>query len=177
MRRTALIGITTFLVCLVFALSACNKKQVEDNNYKQDEIVSAVTDADGFSETETDKTKNTYESAVIERIFARGDQTIYYVTAKGYNASQRMNLVILLEATTVKAITALDLAETDNYGTRVFRQEYLQQQYYGLDLKRDAPLALGARPGKSVDVIAVSGATKTSQGLIEAVNAIVSYLM
>lgn len=159
--------ITLFLICLVAALllgltNDVTAPKIEENNIiaKQEAMKAVMPDAASFSE-ETENEYGTCAPALDES----GNVIGYAVTAigtGGYGGEIKLMVGITADGA-VSGISFLEESETASIGGKLKKNESFLSQFTGL--KGGAALT---KNGGTVN--AVTGATKTSTGVTNAVN-------
>jgi Na+-translocating ferredoxin:NAD+ oxidoreductase RnfG subunit len=86
-----------------------------------------------------------------------------------------IELLALLEGTTIRQIKGLNVKESKNYGAKCFNDNFLSQ-FYGIDLAAAAPLSGRQDNYEDGDILYVTRATKTSRAIITAINAAALFL-
>ncbi|MDD4315778.1 MAG: FMN-binding protein [Clostridia bacterium] len=146
---------------------ACSDKPLEERD-----IVAAVDSPEGYSAVDISAFEsNIGAKSEIKKVFRNQDKTVIYtVTQGGYNGE--VELVVLLEGVEISDIKALNIKETENIGTKAFNEAYLSQ-FTDIDVSEGVTLAGASRPSEGIDIIYVTGATYTSNAVINAINAII----
>lgn len=133
------------------------------------------TDAKNYVETRLSPAqKNIYPDCVIEKYYVNGDKKVFkVVSSRGY--ADKVNIIILLNGTTVEKLVGVDNRETENYGAKCFNERFLNQ-FRGIDLSVITTLRGKNNNIQEGEIIYVSGATITSKAVIAAVNAVSAFL-
>lgn len=136
----------------------------------------SIIDPDAYyKETRlTDQEKNVYQFCRIENYYTSGEKKIFRVVAeKAY--VEELNLLILIEGSTIVKIQGIEVKESEKYGMKCFSGNYLNQ-FIGLDLSQIEIVRGKDTPYDTGEIIYVSHATITSKAIIAAVNAVATFL-
>ncbi len=162
-----LIAVFTVVV-FSFALFACD-------NADNTDYPSMIDDGREYTEVEiTSEQKTIAKFCRIENYFVLGDfKIVRVISEQGY--VDEIELLVLLEGTTVKQIKGLNVKETADYGAKCFNDKFISQ-FYGIDLLT-SPLLRGRQDNfEDGEILYVSHATTTSRALISAVNAVALFI-
>ena len=85
-----------------------------------------------------------------------------------------MEIAFLIMDDEIKAMKGYKIKETKGYGTRAFEENYLNQ-FIGINLKGKEQLRGGSKPSQDIDIIYVTGATRTSKAVVIAFNILIEY--
>ena len=170
MKRKA-VFVLILLLALAVILTACK----DASGYMLEEVVSLVDEIDGYKEIKVNNSKNNYDRGEILAVFENGCRVVYLAEgSRAYNGT--LIVAVLVVDDVIAKIAEYESNETQNYGTRIFKDEtWHLSQYYGMSVKRDSLFTIGSRPGAG-DVVALSGATVTCSSVMNAINAIVNYV-
>lgn len=164
------IVLSIFLILLLFLLplflfscsNSPNYPAMIDSNNTYEEIA--------LSEEQ----KNIYPNCTIENYFISGEKKIFRVISeRGF--VDEINLLVLLEGTTIQKIQGIDVKESENYGMNCFTGTYLTQ-FEGIDLAEIEVVRGKETPYDQGEIIYVTHATTTSKAIISAINAIASFI-
>jgi len=122
----------------------------------------------------SEEQKNIYPNCTIENYFISGEKKIFRVISeRGY--VDEINLLVLLDGTTIQKIQGIDVKESENYGMNCFTETYLTQ-FEGIDLAEIEVVRGKETPYDQGEIIYVTHATTTSKAIISAINAIASFI-
>ncbi|MFA7664369.1 MAG: FMN-binding protein [Clostridia bacterium] len=122
----------------------------------------------------SEEQKNIYPNCTIENYFISGEKKIFRVISeRGF--VDEINLLVLLEGTTIQKIQGIDVKESENYGMNCFTGTYLTQ-FEGIDLAEIEVVRGKETPYDQGEIIYVTHATTTSKAIISAVNAIAVFV-
>lgn len=122
------------------------------------------------SVTVTAEQKNIADYCRIENYYTSAKyKVLRVVSERGYGGE--IELLVLLEGTTLEKIKVIKADETAGYGTKCFEDKFLEQ-FYGKDLLTIEPLTGRQDNYESGDILYVTSATKTSRAVISAINAV-----
>lgn len=143
---------------------------------EKDEIISLVgeTPEDYEEITLNENGRGEEDGAYIYSAYSSGEKIVYFVSG-GQGYVGEVDMVILVTDGVITKIVGYDIKETKDKGDLAFKDSYLNQ-FYGLALA-DYPEGLqgGRKPGDGVDILYVTGATYTSETVLNAVNQIMLY--
>ncbi len=110
-----------------------------------------------------------YPDGELRNVFKGGEQYIIHAAGMGgYGGA--VELLINIENNTIKKIVKYSAEETPGLGTKAFENSYLTQ-FYNKDLAEvEAFVRVTTPPADANEIDAVSGATKSSGAVINAVN-------
>ncbi|MDD3947090.1 MAG: FMN-binding protein [Clostridia bacterium] len=168
MRKQGIVWI--FIFALLFVLAACGEETAEPVDYAAYVDTSHVY----TEQTLTEAQRTAYPAARIDHYYISGDYKVFCVTAK-YGYKGEVQTVILLNNATIEKIAGVDIKESVNYGAKCFRDSYLAQ-FYGLDLSAYTAIRGKSQPRNEGEIVYVTGATVTSEAIIDAVNAIIIFI-
>ena len=158
------------IIVSLFMLCSCSNSNLEN-------IVSKVdSDSSGYKSIDvTTKEKTAFADASIIVIYENttsGKQVFDVVSKNGRNGNVEM--AILIENNMVINIAVISHQESEDHADRVFKDSYLNQ-YKNIDLTKKL-LVSGGVPSSDNDIVVVSGATITSNAVLDCVNAVAFYL-
>ncbi|NLT18536.1 MAG: FMN-binding protein [Clostridiales bacterium] len=115
-----------------------------------------------------------YPNCTIENYYVSGEKKIFYVISeRGY--VDKINLIILLDGSTIQKIQGIDIKESDNYGMKCFSGDFLTQ-FEGIDLLTIEVVRGKETPYDEGEIIYVTHATTTSKAIISAINAVATFI-
>lgn len=170
--RIIIIAAAAVLVCvgivlgIVFGTRAAEKK----------EIIGGFTDNPGaYRYVPVKKEYNDYTLGHVLNIYKnKNGQTVYLVVGKeGYAGNVQM--LIALENDVIVKMQCYASSETKKSAEKIFNDGYYAPEYYGRNLAEQAE-ALVLIDNDGNGDISKSGATKTSNAVLNAVNALAVYL-
>lgn len=114
--------------------------------------------------------KNVGNACRIENFYTSGEyKVIRVISEHGY--VDEVELLVLLQGTTVRAVKGINVKETADYGAKCFNDRFLSQ-FIGLDLANIEQLSGRQDNYEEGDILYVSHATTTSRAVIYAINAV-----
>lgn len=122
----------------------------------------------------SEEQRNIYPKCTIENYFISGENKIFRVISENGFVDE-INLLVLLEGTTIQKIQGIDVKESENYGMNCFTGTYLTQ-FEGIDLAEIEVVRGKETPYDQGEIIYVTHATTTSKAIISAVNAIAVFV-
>lgn len=164
------IVLSIFLILLLFLLPLFLFSCSNSPNYP------AMIDSNNTYEEValSEEQKNIYPNCTIENYFISGEKKIFRVISeRGF--VDEINLLVLLEGTTIQKIQGIDVKESENYGMNCFTGTYLTQ-FEGIDLAEIEVVRGKETPYDQGEIIYVTHATTTSKAIISAVNAIAVFV-
>lgn len=158
--------VALFLVFSISAILLCACK----NDSKDDDVPKIIDASREYQkQTLSNEQKNIADKVIIKGYYTSGDYKIVNVISnEGYAGD--VELLVLLNGTTVEKIMGINIKETADYGAKCFKDVFLSQ-FYNRDLKTMEPLLEKEDPYSPGDIIIVTHATKTSRAVIKAMNA------
>jgi hypothetical protein len=122
----------------------------------------------------SEEQKVIYPNCTIENYYVSGEKKIFYVISeRGY--VDKINLIILLDGSTIQKIQGIDIKESDNYGMKCFSGDFLTQ-FEGIDLLTIEVVRGKETPYDEGEIIYVTHATTTSKAIISAINAVATFI-
>ncbi len=110
-----------------------------------------------------------YETAGIKEVYTTEGELIQVVEEKGFKDNIRMMVSINLAGDTLTAINILDHKETHDYGGYV-TEDWFLNRFKG-KTTTEALKLVKLMAAADNEIVAITGATKTSQAVINGVNA------
>lgn len=159
-----------FAIILLALLPLFSISCTGENNY-----TSLIDPSNTYEEISlTEEQKNIYPNCTIENYFISGEKKIFRVISeRGF--VDEINLLVLLEGTTIQKIQGIDVKESENYGMNCFTGTYLTQ-FEGIDLAEIEVVRGKETPYDQGEIIYVTHATTTSKAILSAVNAIAIFV-
>ena len=113
---------------------------------------------------------NAYAVTALARCYDKNESVVAYkvtLTAEGYNKQTpiTMSVTVSADGETVRAISIIKQKESQYYGDNIKYPDFAQRF-----ADRRLPVLLTGRDGRGAHVDGVSGATVTSQAVVDAVN-------
>ena len=111
-----------------------------------------------------------YAVTALDRCYDKNDSMVAYkvtLSAVGYNQENpiQMSVTISADATAVRGITIIKQKESQYYGDNIKYPDFSQRF-----VDRNLPVLLTGDSGRGAHVDGISGATITSQAVVDAVN-------
>ncbi|HHU42796.1 MAG: FMN-binding protein [Bacillota bacterium] len=137
----------------------------------RDNIISLVDSPEGYQKIDVIKTQ--YPNGEIRNIYKNDNKYVFHIVShKGYAGDVEIAFLIMDDE--IKAMKGYKIKETKGYGTRAFEENYLNQ-FIGINLKGKEQLRGGSKPSQDIDIIYVTGATRTSKAVVIAFNILIEY--
>ncbi|MEG2084558.1 MAG: FMN-binding protein [Clostridia bacterium] len=164
------------LLGLVFSFTKINQEEVLNK-----QLNSFYTCKDGFDDVTS---KYAEQQASKEGVFAKGSVEGVYlpkdntnnvvIKAQGLEAySKSIQILVMIENNKIKAISVYETKETAGVGSKVLTDKYFAR-YIGVDISAFGVFELKTAKEGNQKVDALSGATKTSRALMNAMNAAIT---
>jgi Na+-translocating ferredoxin:NAD+ oxidoreductase RnfG subunit len=166
-KKLIVVVLLVACVALVVFNVACKKEQ---DNYAP--MIDNAREYVGVSISP--EKKNIANYCRIENYYTSAEYKVIRVIAeRGY--AGEIELLVLLEGTTLKKTKVIKSDETPGHGTKCFEDKFLEQ-FYEKDLSTIEPLIGKEEKNESGDILYVTGATKTSRAIISAINAVILFI-
>lgn len=133
----------------------------------EDPLVKLSTQAEGISQG--------YTNGSLKNVFQGGDQYIIHCGGEGGYGGV-VELLVNIEDNKIKKIVSYSAEETPGLGTKAFKDDYLSQ-YYDKDLVSIQSFVLTKKTPESDEIVAVTGASKSSGAVVNAVNVAVTWYL
>lgn len=125
----------------------------------------SIVDIDGYNKE--------YSSGRLVNVFVGGDS--YIIHSIGYGGyAEDFQVLINITNNQIKSIVCYSSGETPGVGTRVFKQETIDS-YRNKDISDIEGFVLSKAPSGKEEIQTVTGATKSSTALLNAVNVAIDW--
>jgi electron transport complex protein RnfG len=156
--------LTILLLCL--SLSGC-QKDVGDLNIPE-QFFTMIDTYDGQYQNR----ESTYETEDVYRCYQLDDQQYYFITkTDGYK--EDMLIGVLVKSESVLNVDIIYENESDKYGEYVTEDWFLER--FVMDVSNEMVLVKMKKEHDN-EVVAITGATMSSQGVLDAVNKCISIM-